>query len=251
MKTFYARFTTLCIISWLNFLPIIITAKSHKQNEPIVSGKQAALGQFPWHVLLKKDKNADVWCGGSIITNKWVLTAAHCLYRQRTILMVFGTIESKKSEFSMTSNKFVIYPAYDDNNVFDDIGLIALPNPLTFSPNIQAIDLVTAAEAAKNDFLGAEATICGFGRTVDNVDKSSEWLLWTSVEIVNNTICEVIYDEPVEDTVICAKGYKNSKQSPCDGDSGGALVWKNKANKFVQIGVYSFSKEDACSQFPS
>ncbi|XP_037809741.1 collagenase-like [Lucilia sericata] len=125
---------------------------SHKQNEPIVSGTQAALGQFPWHVLLKKDKNDDVWCGGSIITNKWVLTAAHCLYGQRSIFMAFGTIEQKNSEISMTSNKFVIYPAYDDNNVFDDIGLIALPNPLNFTPNIQAIDLVTAAEAAKHNF---------------------------------------------------------------------------------------------------
>ncbi|XP_037809759.1 collagenase-like [Lucilia sericata] len=249
MKTFLAKLSILWIVCTLN---VQIQAEPSSQNEAIVSGWQAAEGQFPWHVILRRDAGDQLLCGASLISDKWVLTCAHCLEEEDSVLVVFGSIQLSNSDVNMTSTKLYIYPHYDEENLINDMGLVELPTPVTFSNNIQAITLVTAEEEAlKNHFIGAKAIISGFGWISDMANMNNEWLLWTSVDVIDNSICAHVYNEEIEDSIICAQGPNGTYQSPCDGDSGGALVWKNEANNFVQIGIYSFSKKNNCSRFPS
>ncbi|XP_037809798.1 collagenase-like [Lucilia sericata] len=251
MITFCYKLATLWFLFRLNLLQVYISATSNSQSAAIISGTKAELGQFPWYVLLKRNKKDKLLCGASLISNKWVLTCAHCIDDEVSVVLVFGTIKRTNMEVFMTSKKFFIHPAYDDEYLFNDIGLIELHTPVTFNDNIKAIELISPADAAKNQLLGAEAIIAGYGQTTDNIRKYSLWLLYASVAVVNKTICEEAYEEQIEDSVICTKASNNSKESACDGDSGGPLVWKNAANKFVQIGISSFSMVNECSKFPS
>ncbi|XP_023300288.2 chymotrypsin BI-like [Lucilia cuprina] len=225
---------------------------SYEQSAPIVSGKKAARGQFPWHVIIwvdEEDDDVDT-CGGSIISNIWILTAAHCLDGENYAALIFGTIDVWNYQLNMSSSTFFLHPKFDPDTLFNDIALIKLPTALKFNKNVNKIDLISSKESS-NNFLGAQAIISGFGRTRDAYVNLSRWLLWATVEIVPNTECDKAFKEKTPDTVMCAVGANGTRMSGCDGDSGGALVWKNSANKFVQIGVYSYATPRKCSEFPS
>ncbi|XP_037809751.1 collagenase-like [Lucilia sericata] len=247
MKIFSSKIITLGIICRI----YLTNAASNSQSAPIISGTRAELGQFPWHVLLAiyatEEEELEV-CGGSILSEKWVLTAAHCIHEIQVLVMAFGTIEFDDTPIMINSDDFFIHPEYDDVNLINDIALIELPTPLNFSDNIKTIDLVSSREI-NNTFIGVQGTICGFGTTSELSKENSEWLLWTTIEIVNNTECDRAYDEQTPATVMCGIGWNATKQSPCVGDSGGALVWKNENDTFIQIGIISYAKRN-CSQYP-
>ncbi|XP_037809746.1 chymotrypsin BI-like [Lucilia sericata] len=230
----------------------LTTIASHDQSAPIISGKRATRGQFPWHALIwleEDDEDVEI-CGGSIISDIWVLTAAHCLDNLTSVVLAFGTIDLWNNELNMSSSAFFIHPKYDPDTLFNDIALIKLPTSLKFNENIKTIDLIDSKESS-NNFVGAPAIISGFGRTKDKVVKLSRWLLWATIEIVPNKQCDEAYKEKTPDTVLCAVGSNGTNMSACDGDSGGALVWKNPDNKFVQIGVFSYLTPRKCSKYPT
>ncbi|XP_037809801.1 collagenase-like [Lucilia sericata] len=245
-------FYRLCVLNVLDAQAVEMLF--HNQNnkiqmqmhsEPIISGSVAALGQFPWHVILRRNENDALLCGGSIISNNWVLTAGHCLYNISSVFLMFGTIDLFKYDIKMTSSKFYTYPDFDVKNFIHDISLIELPTPLNFTKNIQPIKLVSSAEAS-NKFVGVECIIMGFGKTDDAANDTAKVLQWGTVEIIDNTICAKAYgDERMEDTIMCGVGYNNSKMTTCDGDSGGSLVWNN-----IQIDITSFTVKNMCSKYP-
>ncbi|XP_046801963.1 chymotrypsin BI-like [Lucilia cuprina] len=230
----------------------LTTIASYEQSARIVAGNRATRGQFPWHVVIwvdEKDGKVDN-CGGSIISDIWILTAAHCVDGENYAALIFDTIDIMNYQINMSSTIFFLHPKYDPDTLFNDIALIKLPTPLKFNENLNKIDLISSKESSKN-FVGAQAIISGFGRTRDAYANLSRWLLWATVEIVPNTECDKAFQEKTPDTVLCAVGANGTRMSACDGDSGGALVWKNPDNKLVQIGVFSYIKPKKCSQYPS
>ncbi|XP_065365947.1 brachyurin-like [Calliphora vicina] len=240
------------ILMVLSTLYVIQADQTIAINKRIISGTQAAQGQFPWQVILKVDESDVLLCGGSIISDSWVLTAAHCTYGLQSVFLVFGTIDLFNYEINMTSTAFFMHPEYNDYNFSNDIALIQLPQALKFTSNVQAIAMVTSSQAATG-FIGTQATITGFGRTGDASPNSSSVLLWAHLQVVDNSIClNTFGPDYVKDTNICGNAENDSNTSICNGDSGGALVWKNEANSFVQIGINSFMAVNKCSEnFPS
>ncbi|XP_037809749.1 collagenase-like [Lucilia sericata] len=247
MKILLFKVGILWSLYWLYIIHNEVKAVNY--SAPIISGYRAAIGQFPWHVLLRRDADDELLCGGSIISTKWVLTAAHCIYNMTFVHLEFGTINLYFDGLVMNSTKFYIYPEYNHNST-NDIGLIELPEPLEFSVNINAIELISAEEAS-TDLVGDLCTITGFGWTM-NTGNNSQWLLYAEVDVIANNICASAYHlESIEDTAMCTEGYAGSSQTPCKGDSGGALVWKNEQFKRVQVGVASFMMLNQCSEFPA
>ncbi|XP_037809752.1 collagenase-like [Lucilia sericata] len=228
--------------------PIYLTiAASNNQTAANIEDKRAILGQFPWYVLIKINATEEEIhvCGGSIISNKWVLTAAHCFSGPLHIQLVFGIIELNNNGTTMISSKVFVHPQYDENTLRNDIALIELPEELEFTDNIQPIAMVSSAKAS-NNFINDKAIITGFGVTENSV--FSDFLLWTILEIVNNSVCDRVYITEMSDTEMCV--ISGSNMSACTGDFGGALVWKNENDEMVQIGIFSFFK-DSCLETPT
>ncbi|XP_037809802.1 brachyurin-like [Lucilia sericata] len=247
MKTYFIKLIILGILCWLYVRHNQTTASSAF----IVDGTQAALGQFPWHVLLRRDAQDELLGAGSIIANKWVLTAAHCVYGRSFVHLEFGTVNLYFDGLIMNSTKFYIYPQYNHRYLTDDIALIELPEELTFDQNINAIELVSSIYVS-NDFVNEIGIVTGFGWPSNQANNFSEWLLWGNVEVISNEDCAREFDENIiENTAMCTIGYAGSDITPCKGDSGGALVWENQYGKLVQIGVASFAKVNRCSEFPA
>ncbi|XP_067637176.1 collagenase isoform X2 [Eurosta solidaginis] len=220
----------------------------HIQNR-IISGTPAALGQFPWQVILKLDPDDDLLCGGSIIAPTWVLTAAHCTDKQQSMFLIFGTIIfDNPNAVNMTSTQFFEHPNYNPQNLNNDVSLIRLPASLSFSKSVQPIQLVPSSYANFN-FIGQVAVIAGFGYTDDYNLEFSNLLLYAYVDIISNSECaSKLGDSVVISSTLCAKGENGTNMSICSGDSGGPLVTKSLGGAWMQIGVNSFVAEDMCSE---
>jgi len=214
----------------------------------IISGKQAASGQFPWQVILKRDEWDDLLCGGSIISDSWVLTAGHCAYGRDSLYLVFGTIElNDDSALSMTSTQLIVHPDYNDK-MNNDVALVKLPQPLIFSSKVQPIQLVSSSQAA-NNYVGTQATIAGFGLMDDQYLDYSQVLLYAQVQIIANNKCETIFGSNVVlSSTMCAEGNAGTNMSTCSGDSGGPMiVYNSSSGRWIQIGINSFVAEDRCT----
>ncbi|XP_011188919.1 brachyurin [Zeugodacus cucurbitae] len=219
----------------------------------IVSGSPASLGQFPWQVILKKDPIEDLLCGGSIIAANWVLTAGHCTYGLSSIFIMFGTVLlNNPNALNMTSTQLYINPNYNGETLNNDVSLIQLPTPLTFSKYIQPIQLVTNNDANFN-FIGQVATIAGFGLTDDDNLDSSNIMLYARVQIINNSQCADVFGTSVViPSTLCAKGENGTDMSICSGDSGGPLITRDTNGNWMQIGINSFVAQDMCTMmYPS
>ncbi|KAL7743638.1 hypothetical protein ACLKA6_019256 [Drosophila palustris] len=214
----------------------------------IISGKQATAGQFPWQVILKRDQWDDLLCGGSIISDSWVLTAGHCAYGRDSLYLVFGTIElNDDNAQSMTSTKLFVHPNYNDK-MNNDVALVQLPQQLIFSSKVQPIQLVSSSQST-NNYVGTLATIAGFGLIDDEYLDYSQILLYAQVQIIANDKCLSIFGSSVVlASTMCAEGNAGTNMSTCSGDSGGPMITYNSSTgRWVQIGINSFVAEDRCT----
>ncbi|EDV35303.2 uncharacterized protein Dana_GF11464 [Drosophila ananassae] len=158
----------------------------------IISGKQATTGQFPWQVILKRDEWDDLLCGGSIISDTWVLTAAHCGYGFDSLFLIFGSVElNNENALNMTSSSIFVHPNYNDK-MNNDVALIQLPQALTFSNTISPISLVSSSQAW-NNFVGSVATVAGYGLMDDEYLEYSDVLQYAQVTVIGNENCAPIY----------------------------------------------------------
>ncbi|XP_020802912.1 brachyurin [Drosophila serrata] len=237
----------------LGLQSVVGAAPSESIQGRIISGSQAVAGQFPWQVILKRDEWDDLLCGGSVISSKWVLTAAHCAYGHTSLFLIFGTIElNDEKAQNMTSTTFFVHPNYNDK-MNNDVALIQLPQPLVFTKSIQPITLVTQSQKS-NNFVGTSAVVAGYGLMDDEYLDYSQTLMFARVTVIDNGECLPVFGASVVlDSTLCAEGSDGSNMSICSGDSGGPLITYNSStDQWLQIGINSFVAEDQCTAgYPS
>lgn len=207
-------------------------------NALIVNGQDAYRGQFPYYTFLKLNTtDGDGICGGTLISNEWILTAAHCLYDTLNGEIHLGSLRvADRTEKGRVIMEFgmehrYIHPNYYQSIVWNDIGLIRLPKPVEFSDVIRSVKL--ACETIKIQ----DVIAIGNGFTNAKQTKSASPILqWTNLK--TNSYAECLRSYPFllfRRSVICARG--DQRESTCNGDSGGPLV----ADKtHILIGATSF-----------
>jgi secreted trypsin-like serine protease len=100
------------------------SSQSSNQNTRILNGTKARFGDFPFHVLLEVD--LQYYCGGSLIKNSWVLTAAHCIHGLHRAVTYSGVDVADRVIWKSVSEYLVEHDLYDHVNHHNDIGLIKL-----------------------------------------------------------------------------------------------------------------------------
>jgi secreted trypsin-like serine protease len=211
----------------------------------VIGGKNAAPGEYPWIVALHRKGAADYYeghfCGGSLIYPYWVLTAALCVANispdaVQVVVGAYNLLQPQNTQ-AIDVLDIIIHPDYVDPDNGDDIALILLAHPP--DPLPQTVDL---AFDPMTHPPGTNATVIGWGNTVDGDDKSAPAILQSAaVPVVS--IAEANQPASYGGGVISSMlptGRAEGGIDSCKGDSGGPLVIPDpETGRYRQIGIVS------------
>uniref|UniRef100_A0A2A4J6X3 Peptidase S1 domain-containing protein n=1 Tax=Heliothis virescens TaxID=7102 RepID=A0A2A4J6X3_HELVI len=212
----------------------------------IVGGSSASLGQFPFQAgLLINLPGGQSVCGGSLLNQRRVLTAAHCWFDGRnqasSLTVILGSVNLYFGGTRLNSNSVAMHGSWNPNLIRNDIAIINLPSNVGTSGNIAPIALPSGNEL-NNQFAGFTATASGFGRTRDG-GAVSPTLNHVNLPVITNSVCSQSFPLYIQSTNICTSGANG--RSTCQGDSGGPLVVTSN-NRRILIGVTSFGSDRGC-----
>uniref|UniRef100_A0A8C1JEV1 Suppression of tumorigenicity 14b n=1 Tax=Cyprinus carpio TaxID=7962 RepID=A0A8C1JEV1_CYPCA len=224
--------------------------KPYKSSR-IVGGKDSNEGEWPWQVSLHMNTQGHV-CGASVISNRWLVTAAHCVqdnekfkYSQpdqwEVYLGLLNQGETSKSTLKRVK-RIISHPHYDHLSYDNDIALMELDSPVTLSQNIWPICLPEAT----HDFpAGKSVWITGWGKQREEVDAVAAVLQKAEVRIINTTVCSRLMDDGITPRMICA-GVLSGGVDACQGDSGGPMTSTESNGRMFLAGVVSWG--DGCGR---
>ncbi|XP_011497375.1 PREDICTED: trypsin II-P29-like [Ceratosolen solmsi marchali] len=221
----------------------------------------AGLGQFPHQVSLVWSLPPDVnnfhYCGGSILSNLWVLTSAFCvtnIYMGNLLIKVGRHNIIVDDEYVQTSHiqTQIIHPKYQGVYVLENLGsfdlaLLKLIEPLEFNRRVQPIELPNSGAWFWNSFkFNYNLILSGWGGISNGVIYNHTKILQTvHLPVVPNKVCstsiKTIYPHfTLDDSQMCTRPMDGSI-SACIGDYGGPLIQYDKTNRPVLVAVYAWS----------
>ncbi|CAB3365334.1 Hypothetical predicted protein [Cloeon dipterum] len=190
----------------------------------IIGGNIATPGQFPYQVGLFIDGSG--FCGGSLISDTVILTAAHCVDGIRTFEAHLGAHDifdiNEPNKVIVISTDGVAHENFNPATIDNDIAIVRLGFPVggfgISTVRLPAFSLVNVT------FSGDRVRVSGWGRTSDATSGVSPELKYVDICVDTN----------------------GGTEGTCHGDSGGPLVIQESDGEYTEIGIVSFGSVDGC-----
>ncbi|GFQ82820.1 chymotrypsinogen A [Trichonephila clavata] len=219
-------------------------------NTRVVGGTNADRKAWPWMVALFNNKNK-FFCGGSLINNRYVLTAAHCTFGPDKSQIVarlgeydFNDPREPHDDYRVIEVKR--HGQYNRLTLRNDIALLKLEKPVVFNEFIKTICF---PEAEKN-YMGDVATLAGWGHMDGGSSSTSDVLQEANFPIISNIQCSRTHGVSVPSSLICAATPTQDKGA-CNGDSGGPLMLLDENERWKVIGIVSWGRRGCNPKFPT
>jgi len=237
----------------LTILITLILSFNVSAQQKVVGGVDVEIKDYPWQVALTSSPNGSGFCGGSIIGDSWVLTAAHCVNGDSPsgLYIRCGASASFASGGeSYSVNQIIVHPDYSGNSY--DFALVEINGEFEYSAFIQKIDLIDESEiAAGAQDGGVMSVITGWGTTSSGGSLASVLQMVEAPIVENDVACGSATDEngnsgqypcsSLDASMICAGDLINGGEDACQGDSGGPLVVRSSDNsRWLLIGATSW-----------
>ncbi|XP_015438403.1 PREDICTED: uncharacterized protein LOC107193471 [Dufourea novaeangliae] len=207
----------------------------------IVGGGSSSAGSWPWQVALYKE--GDYQCGGALINDRWILSAAHCFYHAQDEYWVARIGATRRGSFPSPYEQVLrldyisLYPEYIDNGFINDIAMLRLEKPVIFSDYVRPICLPEAEPKS-----GTMCTVTGWGQLFEIGRIFPDTLQEVQLPVISTEECRrktlflPLYR--ITSGMLCA-GLKDGGRDACLGDSGGPLVCSGSDNKYTLHGITS------------
>uniref|UniRef100_A0AAG5D425 Peptidase S1 domain-containing protein n=1 Tax=Anopheles atroparvus TaxID=41427 RepID=A0AAG5D425_ANOAO len=225
----------------------LLALAAAKPSQRIVGGQQALPHEFPYQISLQWNFNDDNqqpmhFCGGSLIAERFVLTAGHCVatYTEDGFVeAVAGEHDFTQYDGSVQRRRVVeqyIHEDYAGSVGPFDIAVFRVDRPFRLNHNVQLINLPEPGAIPEG-----MCTISGWGSTSFTQSPIyPDILMKTNIPIMDLEVCRKIYFiQEIDDSNVCA-GTMEGNSSVCSGDSGGPLVQIAHDGSYVQVGTVSW-----------
>lgn len=214
----------------------------------VAGGEVGKKGESPWQVMVLNARGR-LHCGGVLIDQNWVLTAAHCLQnniRFRVRLGDYNRMRDEESEVMMRVVKAFKHPLYNVHTVDNDIALLRLESPAPMSTYIVPVCLPRRDMAEHVLHRNSTLTVVtGWGKEDSDSPRFSPTLNVIKIPLVERSICSQQMTNNISENVLCA-GILGKKYDACEGDSGGPMVTLYRDTWFL-VGLVSWG-EGGCGR---
>ncbi|XP_068603344.1 trypsin-like isoform X2 [Brachionichthys hirsutus] len=221
----------------LLFLVLLGAACAAAEDHKVVGGYECPMHSVPYQVSLNAGYH---FCGGSLISSQWVLSAAHCFSGAVQVrLGEHDLAAAEGTEQWISASKLIRHHQFNSFSMDNDVMLIKLRSPATLNGYVQPVALPSRCPVANEDCL-----VTGWGNTSAN-GSYPDRLQCLRQPIIDDWLCRYAYVTYFTDNMVCA-GFMAGGASSCQGDSGGPLVCNGQLQ-----GVVSWGYDCAMAQRPS
>uniref|UniRef100_A0A8C3AAF9 trypsin n=1 Tax=Cyclopterus lumpus TaxID=8103 RepID=A0A8C3AAF9_CYCLU len=217
----------------LVFLALLGAAFAAAEDDKIVGGYECPRHSVPYQVSLNAGYH---FCGGSLISSQWVVSAAHC-YKSRIQVRLgeHNIAVNEGTEQWIDATKMIKHPQYNSYNLDNDIMLIKLSRPAALNSNVNTVSLPSRCTQRS----------CVWSQMIMWDDLYSIKLQCLRQPIIDDRICRNAYSNLFTENMLCS-GFMHGGASSCQGDSGGPLVCNGQLQ-----GVVSWGYDCAMKGHPS
>lgn len=216
------------------------------EARPLITyGQETTEGEWPWHAALYRYKGANMQylCGGSLISRSHVITAAHCVTKSKTnivinhelLLIYLGKYNLYKQDGGVQNAgivKIIIHPEYNASYLHNDVAILQLQRPAEITEYVRTVCL-WQEDIDLNSIINRLGTVVGWG--FDESGDVTETLMQAKMPVVSTETCifsnRDFFSRFTSDKTYCA-GFRNGT-SACTGDSGGGMVFSKTAGNSV------------------
>uniref|UniRef100_A0A8C5S9C9 Peptidase S1 domain-containing protein n=1 Tax=Laticauda laticaudata TaxID=8630 RepID=A0A8C5S9C9_LATLA len=213
----------------LNPTPGVAATLNVDEDDKIVGGYTCQRNSVPYQVSLNIGYHI---CGGSLIHDQWVLSAAHCF---KSILSVklgaYNIRNPEGDEQIIKAEKIIVHPSYNSWLLDHDIMLIKLEKPAELSKSVAPITLGYGCPA-----VGTYCLVSGWGNTLTDGVNYPDFLQCLYAPILSDEECKAAYPGQISESMVCI-GYLEGGKDSCQGDSGGPVACDGFLQGIVSWGI--------------
>ncbi|XP_043192393.1 uncharacterized protein LOC122365328 [Amphibalanus amphitrite] len=233
-----------------------------KFSTRIVGGTEPPAHAFPWLVALQTRKRKKQFCGGTIINERFILTAAHCVDRRKPTGLAIAVAKHKRrddpTEKIFNVKNIKIHEKYNRATQDRDIAIIELTRSLRSMIAdergwVRPICLPRKTCRSENNcYTARSAILAGWGLLDSTFFEGPATVQYVKVPVLSNNQCQENYAKDrigITRRMVCA-GYPDGGKDSCQGDSGGPMAVVSADEVYTLAGVVSFGKGCALPGYP-
>ncbi|XP_061875756.1 trypsin-like [Colius striatus] len=205
-----------------------VAAAPGRDEDRIIGGYPCVPFSQPWQVFIY----SPVRCGGILLRDSWVLTAAHCNSRGLRLRLGENNLQqSEGTEQNRLVAKVIPHPAFNPSTLDSDLMLLKLQRPVELTRAVRPLPLPRSCAPP-----GSSCLVSGWGTVTSPQVTLPRLLVCADVELLSAAACRRSYPQRVTDNMLCA-GVRDQRVDSCQGDSGGPLSCNGTLQGIVSWGL--------------